>query len=127
MRSCKTTKNLKPEEMICVRFASYMKEMSITGKCKHVWFHVSNEGSSKDKEVWGARQRNMGKFAGVADYVFLGEPCLALEIKNGKKKLQESQEVFKKWCEDMKLIYRVAGSYEEAVNIVKECGIVPQH
>ena len=114
----------KPEELICIKFASFLREMSITGKCKHIWFHVSNEGSAPGKHLWGSRQRNMGKFAGVSDYVFMGPKCLALEIKNGNKKLQESQEIFKKWCEDCNVPYHVAGSYEEAVNILKKYEII---
>ncbi len=124
MRGCSLKYDPAPEELICIKFAAYMKEMSITGKCKHVWFHVSNEGSAKGKQLWGMRQRNIGKFAGVADYIFLGDPCLALEIKNGKKKLQDSQETFKKWCEDCNVNYRVAYSFAEAVDILKECQIV---
>lgn len=124
MRSFSSSRDLKPEEAICVQFAAYMREMSITGRCRHVWFHVSNEGSSKGKALWGMRQRNMGKFSGVADYVFLGDPCLALEIKNGNKRLQDSQETFKRWCGDCGVIFRLASSYQEAVDIVKELGIV---
>jgi hypothetical protein len=124
MRGCAINYCPKPEESICIYLAAYLKEMSITGKCKHVWFHVSNEGSSKGKQLWGARQRNMGKFAGVADYVFLGNPCLALEIKAGKKPLQESQKIFKQWCGDCLVTYAVATSYQEAVDILLAYKIV---
>lgn len=124
LRGCTLNYVPKPEESICIYLAAYLKEMTLTGKCRHVWFHVSNEGSSKGKQLWGARQRNMGKFAGVADYVFLGNPSFALEIKNGKKPLQESQEIFKRWCGDCLVTYAVAGSYQEAVNILIENKII---
>lgn len=124
MKTCKVTHSPKPEELICLKLASYLREMSITGKCKHVWFHVSNEGSAPGKHIWGARQRNIGKFAGVADYIFMGDTCLALEIKAGKKKLEESQEVFKRWCDDTNVPFRVAYSYEDALSVLKECGII---
>lgn len=125
MKTCKVNRQPIGEEFICTKLAHFMREMSITGQCKHVWFHVSNEGSAPGKQLWGARQRNIGKFAGVSDYVFLGDPCLALEMKNGKKKLQDSQETFKKWCTDCNVTYRVAGSFEEAIAILKENRIIP--
>jgi hypothetical protein len=84
----------------------------------HVWSHIANEGSAGGKQRWGARQRNMGKFAGVADYLFLGKTCFALEIKAGKKKLEESQETFKKWCQHCSVPYAVAYTYKEAVDLV---------
>jgi len=121
---CKMTYSPKPEELICIQLTSYLKEMTLTGKCDHVWFHVSNEGSSPGKQFWGARQRNMGKFSGVADYIFLGDPCLALEIKDGNKKLQESQKVFQQWCGDCNVSFRVARSFQEAVDVLKECGVI---
>jgi len=124
MRGCKINYEPKPEELICIKLASYLKEMSITGRCKHVWFHVSNEGSAKGKQLWGMRQRNMGKFAGVADYVFMGDPCLAMEVKNGNKKLQDTQETFKRWCDDCKVPYHVVGSYDEAITLLSTWGII---
>lgn len=99
--------------------------MTLTGKCKHVWFHVSNEGSAPGKQLWGARQRNMGKFAGVADYIFMGSSTnVALEIKDGKKPLQPSQKDFKNWCELCEVRFEKAESYEEAIEIVKRLNIV---
>lgn len=101
-----------------------MRKMTLTGRCKHVWFHVSNEGSANNKQLWGIRQRNMGKFAGVADYIFIGtNSSLALEIKNGKNTLQPSQKEFQRWCEDCNVPHKVAYSFEEAVDIVKDLGI----
>jgi len=99
--------------------------MTLTGKCKHVWFHVSNEGSAPGKQLWGSRQRNMGKFAGVADYIFLGPSHnLALEIKDGKKALQTPQKDFKNWCELCEVRFEKAESYEEAIEIVKRLNII---
>lgn len=121
---CKVTYHPKPEELICIQLASYLKEMTLTGKCKHVWFHVSNEGSTSGKAFWGARQRNMGKFSGVADYVFLGSPCVALEIKAGKNKLQDAQKTFQQWCKDCRVEYHVACSFAEAEQILKTTGVI---
>lgn len=75
--------------------------------------------------MWGARQRNMGKLAGVSDYVFMGNGInLALEIKDGDKVIQPSQKYFKKWCSEHQVPYEVAGSYEEAVKVVEKYKIV---
>jgi len=114
---------LKGEELICVRFTAYMREMTLTGRCKYVWFHVSNEGSAAGKQIWGARQRNMGKFAGVADYIFLGNTNLALEMKDGKKPLQPSQKDFQSWCKSCEVHFKTAHSLEEAVEIVESMKI----
>lgn len=125
MRGSRLNYALKPEELICVQFTSYMKEMTLTGKCKHVWFHVANEGSGGGKQFWGKRQRNMGKFAGVSDYVFLGNSSLALEIKaDAKKTLEDSQEIFKRWCGDCDVPYVMATSYQEAVDAVIKYKVV---
>ncbi len=102
-----------------------MREMTLTGRCKYVWFHVSNEGSAPGKQRWGSRQRNMGKFAGVADYIFLGEKGnLALEIKDGNKSLQPAQKQFKRWCIDCGIPFELATSYEEAIEFVSKHGVV---
>lgn len=115
----------KPEELICVQFRSYLTDMTLTKRCKCVWFHVSNEGSGAGKAKWGARQRNMGKLAGVSDYVFMGNGInLALEIKDGNKPLQPSQKDFQKWCKDSGVPYEVAKSLDEAIYFVEKHKIV---
>jgi hypothetical protein len=119
MRSIPLRHVPKPEELICLQLVAYLKEKTLLGKCKHVWFHVPNEGNSPNKQLNGAKQRNIGKFAGVADYIFLGEPSAALEIKNGKKKLSPAQETFKKWCLDRGILFDVAGSVDEAISFLE--------
>lgn len=99
--------------------------MSLNKRCQAVWFHVSNEGSSAAKAKWGARQRNMGKLAGVSDYVFMGNGInLALEIKDGNKPLQPSQKDFQRWCVEKNVPYEVAKSLDEAINCVVKHKIV---
>ena len=120
LRTSTCNHRISGEELICVQFANYMREMTLTNRCSHVWFHVSNEGNSSNKQLWGSRQRNMGKFSGVADYIFLGKHSnLALEIKNGNKPLQESQKDFKSWCEINNVPFEKATSFNECVDIVK--------
>lgn len=118
----------KGEGAICYAFRLYLTEKEIQGKCHAVWMHIqneSNQSTKKNHKFWNF-QRNIGKFGGVADYLFLGDQFnLALEIKDGKKnKLSAAQLFFKKWCLREGVPYREAYGLEEAINIVHEYGIV---
>lgn len=129
LRFCPTS-NLesKGEGAICAQLRSYLTEETLTGKCNCVWFHPQNEGNKPSKHGWRFWnfQRNIGKFAGVSDYIFLGDKfCLCLEIKDGKKNKQEkNQKIFEQWCNQNAVPYLVASSFEEAITIIKEHGIV---
>lgn len=108
---------LKEENRICIRLATYLKEATLTNKCPYVWFHIANEG--KASPVFGALVRAIGKIAGVPDYIFVGSSkCLFLEIKAKTGKLSPSQKHFKMWCEQWRVPYEVAYSYEEAVSML---------
>lgn len=112
------------ENLQSIKFANYLKEKTMTGKCDYVWTKIAHETSSKSY-AFGNLMRNMGKNAGVPDFIFTnGENFLWLELKNGKdKKLSADQQFFKCWCEETNSPYCLAYSAQEAIKIVEVLGI----
>lgn len=70
--------------------------------------------------------RNMGKLAGVPDFIFTSnEITLWLELKDGKKgKLSPEQQFFKEWCSQTGSQWAIACSLQEAITLVEALGIV---
>ena len=114
----------KGENLLSIRFANYLREMTLTGKCNAAWTKVAHETSSHSHS-FGNLMRNMGKMTGVPDFVFTWQgKVLWLELKDGKKgKLSEGQQFFKDWCLETKSPWEIAYSYEEAIKIVADYGI----
>ena len=117
----------KGEALICVTFRNWLVEQTYNKHCRAVWFHVQNESNqgSKTYRFWNL-QRNMGKLAGVSDYVFMFKNGnLALEIKDGKKgKQTEAQCFFENWCLSEEVPYEIARTLEEAIAFTKKYQIV---
>lgn len=121
---------LKPEDSLCYEFAHFLKTKTLQGLCPYVWFHVANEGYALTTfrvRLWGQVKKSIGKFPGVADYIFLGEKkCFALEIKTKKTKQSENQKTFEKWCNLNNVTYACVHSLEEAIEFVYNYKIVNQ-
>lgn len=114
--------SLKPEQQICVEFATAMRELTIQRKLPYVWFHIPNEYiANRHNFVFEMKQHHMGKIKGVPDYAFLGkDDSFFIEFKAGKGKLTEAQEVFKGWCHDVDVDYFLCRSASEGLMVVKE-------
>lgn len=119
---------LKPEDSLCLEIANYLRAKTLEGECPFVWFHVANEGyfsASNKIRFWGMIKKAIGKFPGIADYIFLGNgKCFALEIKTKKTRQSENQKKFQDWCVLNKVPYECVNSFEDALIFFKENGII---
>ncbi len=108
-----------------VQLTSHLIQATLEGRCPYVWFHVANEGTSKNGHIKGARLRAQGKWAGVYDYIFIAEDrSFALELKVTKGRLSEPQKIFKQWCTQLHIPHAEAYSLQEAIDILNEHMIV---
>ena len=97
---------IEPEQRICIEISNKLKELSVTGKYKGVWFHVANEG--KRSKIVACLLKAMGLHSGVSDYVFVWSGgALFAEIKVKGNSPTTNQKIFKKWCEEVGLEYQV--------------------
>jgi hypothetical protein len=97
---------IEPEQRICIEISNRLKELTLTGKYKGVWFHVANEG--KRSRIVACLLKAMGLHSGVSDYVFVWSGgALFAEIKGKGNSPTPNQKIFKKWCEVYNLEYEV--------------------
>lgn len=113
------------ENLLSIQFASYLREMTLTDRCSCVWTKIAHETSGKS-HAFGNLMRNMGKMAGVPDFIFTSKNItLWLELKDGKsKKLSPDQEFFKKWCEGTGSKWAIAYTLHQAITVLEDEGIV---
>lgn len=128
------------ENKLSIEFANYLKAKTLEGKCKAVWTKIAHETAAKPRTfktksgqmikicAFGNLMRNMGKNAGVPDFIFTWEgEALWLELKDGKDaKLSDDQEFFREWCLETKAKHEIAWSLNEAIYIVERYGICRQ-
>jgi hypothetical protein len=71
--------------------------------------------------VFGKKMSWLGKMAGAADYVIIGEKGgVWIEVKSSKGKLSPDQQFFKDWCGSVKCPYYCVTSQDEVEGILKE-------
>ena len=99
--------------------------MTLTEQCRACWTKIAHETNS-DSKAYGCLLRNMGKLAGVPDFIFTWENhCLWLELKNGHdKRLSNDQVFFQNWCTETQSPHVVAYTFDEAIEILKQVGII---
>jgi len=127
----------KGEALLSIKLADYLRKMTLSGKCKATWTKIAHETFDKPKiirsksgkiskiSLSGNLLRNMGKLAGVADFIFTWDNHLLwLELKVAKGKQSEDQLFFQKWCESTGSPYEVAYSFKDAVEILTKYGVV---
>lgn len=120
-------KKAKGEDAICINFASKLQRLTRQGEFKCVWFHVANEYAGKERKLFGAKLKAMGKVSGVSDYVFMrGGKNLAIEFKTKAKtsKQSEGQKAFEAWCKENGVPYHIARSSQEGFDILKQHGLL---
>ncbi len=111
----------KGEAAICAEIAGYLKVESIYGRLPYVWYHVANEWAGQNRPVYGAKQTTMGKIAGIPDYCFMGKyNSFFIEIKTGRGKLSEQQEIVKRWCDDVGVPHYVCRSLKDVQEVLKK-------
>lgn len=118
--------NHRGEQRIQLEVVQKVKDLSVLGRLKAVWFHPANEILPSETGIgFGILLKMMGKIPGVSDLVFgWGGGMRCLEVKGPKGVLSPPQKMFKKWCEEFEIPYRVARSWKEAEAILKEWGIL---
>lgn len=122
-RARELTSDGPSEDDITVEFANSLRSLSLENKFKGIWVHVPNEVSDNKNKIFGLNLLAKGKIPGMADFIFIrpGKGIL-IELKTPKGKLSENQKNVQKWCEEQQVIYRVARSCTEGLNILNEEG-----
>lgn len=120
---------LKPEQKECVIFANACKSFNIEGKLNAVWLHIPNEIANNRHPRFGNLQKLMGKMAGAADYVFLGEKnsCfIEFKVKTDNliTKQNKNQVMFEEWCKKMGVHYFLVYSSNEALQKLREINLL---
>lgn len=90
------------------------------------WFAVPNAG--RRSPYSGARMKAEGLVAGVADLCFMlpAGKCAWLELKRSpREKPSPEQRQFEEVCRALGHPYAVAYSFDEAVTILREWGVLP--
>lgn len=114
---------LKAEDALCYQWSNYLREHTINGNLKAIWCHIPNESPSSVR--FGAKLNALGRFAGVADYIFgNGTGMWAIEVKTGTNKLSPYQQTFREWCAHHEVPFRVMYAMEEGIAALKEWGIL---
>lgn len=108
---------LGEEDQLCVKFAQYLRELTLQHDFPYIWFHVPNQ-FAMERPLFGLKQSWMGRIAGIPDYIFLGKKSFAIEFKSSKGKLSLAQEVVQKWFADNEINFYVANSFEIAKDII---------
>lgn len=91
-------------------------------KYPHVLFmHIKNEG--KKTKAQADFDRSMGMMAGASDFIFLGVPPMALELKrqdNTLSKWQPKQQEFLIAAQEQGMVSCVAFGWEAAIEAVED-------
>lgn len=108
------------EDQLCVKFAQYLRELTIVDDFPFIWFHVPNQFAI-ERPIFGLKQSWMGRIAGIPDYVFLGkDKSFAIEFKSPKGRLSVPQQMVQKWFQQTQVNYHVAFSFEAARSIIQK-------
>lgn len=112
---------LKGEAKISVDFNQELMVLKIEGKLKGLFFHIAHETGDGNKTAFGYALKMMGKFNGIADYVFIHDTkTVFLEVKSGKNKASDHQKLFQQWCELEHIPYAIMTSAEEGITFLKQ-------
>lgn len=111
---------LKPEQKICIDFANYLREQTLSKEFPYVWFHIPNEFSSYNA-VYGLKQGWMGRISGAPDFCFLSKNNnFFIEFKTKTGRQNPSQKIFQEWCTINQINYLMARSCEEGIKIIED-------
>ena len=111
-----------PEDKISRNFAIWLRDMFYANKLNGVFLHIPNEGKGRAAMV---KKKAIGLVPGAADWLILANgKNLFIELKDGNKKLNENQKIFKYWCSRTLIPYYKCGSLEEAIEVVKLEGFI---
>lgn len=116
---------LEGESKTCVAFANRLRQYTLEGTLKAVWFHPTNESPGKEHIHWQKLKKLEGRIPGTPDYVFLwdqGAGCL--EFKTLQGRLSPFQKLFASWCNLAQIPYEVVHTPEQALEHLKTWGVL---
>lgn len=123
-RTFKTNKKMKGEDLISAQLTSYLIEKTLTNKCIANWTKIAHE-MPRGSLLFGKRLRNMGKLAGIPDFIFTWKDNhLWLELKQPNGRLSPDQKFFQEWCQETNSNHEIAYSLDEAIDIINKYGII---
>jgi hypothetical protein len=113
-----------PEFHLHCMVADVLRRWANPGWC---WWHLPS--GEKRSAITGARLKRMGAKRGLPDFELLapreGNPRpFFLELKRRNGKQTEDQAQFAAWCGHNNCSYAIADSFENALFILKEWGVV---
>lgn len=119
---------LEPEAAIQHEFVNHLRKLTIEGKLNAVWCSIPNEFSGTQSKVFGGKLKALGKVSGAPDLAFFWENGSGfIEFKSPKGALNTNQKLFKEWCEDNNVRYRIARNFMQAYQALYEWELVPNH
>lgn len=113
------TLKLYEEEALCIKFAQYLRELTLQHDFPFVWFHVPNQFATA-RPIFGLKLSWMGRIAGIPDYVFLGKKSFAIEFKSSKGKLSPAQKIVQQWFVHNHIDFYIVNSFESAQQIIEK-------
>ena len=121
-------KGAKNENALANEIAINLRNLSLDGKLKCVWFHVPNEyvvANCLDKARIRKRQCQ-GMIAGAPDLIFAQGiedldgnkfySVMFIELKTETGRLSDKQKLFKEWTENSGIPYIIAKSWNDVYN-----------
>lgn len=122
--------DLGPEDKEAKAFSDTLRAMTLEGNLKAVWWHTASElagGKGKRVQIRYAIAKALGLIPGSPDYVFLDakKGGFAIEMKaKSKGILTSNQKDFKDWCNMAGIPYAKTNGCEEAIEQLKEWGLI---
>lgn len=117
--------NLSAEAREQYRFVCFCRSMSIQRQLKAVWHSVPNEISGNTRPIFGKKLAALGKIAGAPDLVFMWDTgSLGMEFKSDTGSLEDSQKLFKQWCESLNVPYCLVRSCEEGIETLQKFNLL---
>lgn len=112
------------EDKLSVEVADYLRESTITGAYRGVWFHVPNQGHRS--QATGAKFKAMGLIPGVPDFALMWEGgCGLIELKTEDGALTRNQRDFVHWCGKAGVSHAVCRSVEDVHVSLLSWGAIP--
>ena len=124
--SDKAEGNLKPEERLTVAVANMLRQASLQGRLRAVWFHVPNEHQGKGRVhmLRIAVKIAMGVIPGVSDFAVMwasGAGVIEMKVGTG---LSDHQRNFSNWCGHQGVRFVLCRSVEKVEGTLEEWGVL---
>lgn len=117
---------LRGEDQLTIAIANYLRQLSLTGQLKAVWFHPPNEG--KRSRMVGVISKAMGLLPGTPDLVVMAKhTSLLVEIKTPDGRLNDNQKIFREWCLSTGVPWYRVESVDDLANILRQHDLIQEN